>query len=1585
MSWWNEYVGIPYQEKGRARDGADCWGLVRLVYKDQYGIELPSFTEVYEAKDKEQIAELFATQREGWEPTTEPKEGDVVAMRVFGEITHVGVIAAPGTFLHVRRGISAAIERLDTPMWKHRIEGFFKYSEKKDTGAVALAAMMHPLRTERIDGAVPAGLTLQEIYERLLPHASQMRTRVVLMLNGLPIPQDQWGNCTPFPNDRVECRAVPADGEDLIKTALFIAVVIYAPQLSGEFFANTAIGQSIIAATPFTYTQLAAAGSVLLTTAGSMLINQIFPYRPPSFGDLGGGGGGDTAERQLFLQGGNNQITPYGAVPVVLGSFRYAGPSGMTPWAETTDSLSYLRMLVVWGYGPLIVKDLTLAETPIQNFDEVQIETLDYQDTSADRSRFKKLTGTERVQNNISLELTCLRKTIASASRSGGVLTVNTSGAHGFSTGWFCRVYSAYNENGSAGGEQTPTFTAIVKDVELTVVDSDTFTVASSGSDGSVTAVSVDASAWTETTINEEVEDLGITLHFPEGIRTIVTEGSEGGKSKVALSEIHVQRRRINPSTGAPLESYKNAQNDFAGGKFNLTSAGVAFYDWYTGQTQGELYQWTRVSLNAKGQMVTRTGQLSDTSTAVMTVGSKYYNQIVQQNYGKTVDWTLKPAIPSGETLLWDILVFGNSVSSVVDQRGVAVTGGNYSLTWPLVTISSAAINEETDPRFTLIFGRSGKYKKRKDAISYTANFDVTAGAYQVRARRANYDNADVDVGGNNWRRLTSTYLQFVTGIKNTTPVAFPKALAMSAFRIKATNQINGNIQGISALVQSVCKDYDTTTSPPSWVVRPTSNPASLFRYVLQHPANAQAVSDSELDLASIEAWHTYCKQKKFAFNTVVIQQKSLFEVLKDVCAAGRASPTMRDGKWSVVIDKPQTTIRQHFTPHNSWGFSATRIYPKLPHAFRVSFNNEGKGYQPDEMMVYNDGYSISNATYFEGLQLPGVTHPNLIYQHARFHLAQLKLRPESYTLNVDMEHIVCTRGDLVRVTHDVPLWGRASGRIKSRASNGVDLTLEEEVLMVDGTQYGLRIRLADGTSITRTIAAKTGTAYYSTITLTSSVTATQGAAGNLFMMGDMNAESVECLVQSIEPTDNYCARITLVDYSPAVYDSDDETIPTFNSQITRPQKLIRKLIQQKPTIVSAQIRSDESVLTVISPGVFEYNLRVPFTNASGLTANIAYVEAQIDSNEDSDDEWGQSITVKRSASSVTFKDVEEGDEYRIRLRYVDDDGNVGQWTTPVTHTIIGKTSKPQTAGAITFTISNSRLKLDWANNSEPDLKGYMLRAADSGWGTSGYIYKGASSEYLATAKTPGTYTYYLKAYDLTNLYSATARSGSFTIFAPSNPASVTQTIVKTTKTVVELALDWNDVTPTSQQYPIGGYEIRTSNSGWGSNSSYLYKGNASAARLKNISATATTTFYLRTYDLNGNYAASSLSFVHDVTAPATMASASVTTTRLKSVLQFSIASAPAIPTDFDAYEFQIGKVGSPGIPDGTTDNFWDNANCVKVDSTTIKAQIDVKLFPTPRFSTSGVKYRVAVRMRDKSGNYSAASALGSITVTKIT
>lgn len=43
LAWVNDYVGVPFVENGRTRDGWDCWGLVLAVYRDRLGLELPDY------------------------------------------------------------------------------------------------------------------------------------------------------------------------------------------------------------------------------------------------------------------------------------------------------------------------------------------------------------------------------------------------------------------------------------------------------------------------------------------------------------------------------------------------------------------------------------------------------------------------------------------------------------------------------------------------------------------------------------------------------------------------------------------------------------------------------------------------------------------------------------------------------------------------------------------------------------------------------------------------------------------------------------------------------------------------------------------------------------------------------------------------------------------------------------------------------------------------------------------------------------------------------------------------------------------------------------------------------------------------------------------------------------------------------------------------------------------------------------------------------------------------------------------------------------------------------------------------------
>ena len=96
-----KYIGLKYKEKGRDFDGVDCYGLVRLIYKNEFQIDLPSFSSEYTQTDVERIQELIAQYKEGWESIEKPEEGSIVLFRVLGSESHVGIVVNSEQFIKI--------------------------------------------------------------------------------------------------------------------------------------------------------------------------------------------------------------------------------------------------------------------------------------------------------------------------------------------------------------------------------------------------------------------------------------------------------------------------------------------------------------------------------------------------------------------------------------------------------------------------------------------------------------------------------------------------------------------------------------------------------------------------------------------------------------------------------------------------------------------------------------------------------------------------------------------------------------------------------------------------------------------------------------------------------------------------------------------------------------------------------------------------------------------------------------------------------------------------------------------------------------------------------------------------------------------------------------------------------------------------------------------------------------------------------------------------------------------------------------------------------------------------------------------
>ena len=129
--WHNKYVGIPFEAGGKIFDGADCYGLVKLVYACEHAVTLNDFTDYYaDGKlDAEQIHKLILLEDSNWIKVAyeDRAEADVMVMSINGNPMHLGIVINDTNMLHVLEGKQAVIESYRSALWKHRITGVYRH------------------------------------------------------------------------------------------------------------------------------------------------------------------------------------------------------------------------------------------------------------------------------------------------------------------------------------------------------------------------------------------------------------------------------------------------------------------------------------------------------------------------------------------------------------------------------------------------------------------------------------------------------------------------------------------------------------------------------------------------------------------------------------------------------------------------------------------------------------------------------------------------------------------------------------------------------------------------------------------------------------------------------------------------------------------------------------------------------------------------------------------------------------------------------------------------------------------------------------------------------------------------------------------------------------------------------------------------------------------------------------------------------------------------------------------------------------------------------------------------------------------
>jgi len=127
---YSKYIGIPFKDHGRDFDGCDCWGLVRLIYQNEYGIFLPRYDTAYTTtKDRISVSNFALREAQNWIEVSDKKEGDVILFRVLGLPLHVGLVIDKHYMIHILKGIDSSIEKFESPIWKKRILGVYRHAK----------------------------------------------------------------------------------------------------------------------------------------------------------------------------------------------------------------------------------------------------------------------------------------------------------------------------------------------------------------------------------------------------------------------------------------------------------------------------------------------------------------------------------------------------------------------------------------------------------------------------------------------------------------------------------------------------------------------------------------------------------------------------------------------------------------------------------------------------------------------------------------------------------------------------------------------------------------------------------------------------------------------------------------------------------------------------------------------------------------------------------------------------------------------------------------------------------------------------------------------------------------------------------------------------------------------------------------------------------------------------------------------------------------------------------------------------------------------------------------------------------------
>lgn len=648
-------------------------------------------------------------------------------------------------------------------------------------------------------------------------------------------------------------------------------------------------------------------------------------------------------------------------------------------------------------------------------------------------------------------------------------------------------------------------------------------------------------------------------------------------------------------------------------------------------------------------------------------------------------------------------------------------------------------------------------------------------GKYDIRIRRLTADSTDDKLRNDSyWTGLRSITYQ--------NPVRFSD-ISGTAMRIKATDQLNGTVNSYNVIATTLLKGYNPDTK--QWEDnKASSNPADIYRYVLQTPAFAKRVGDEKIDLDKLAEWWEYCDKTGLTYDRVIDYDTSIDDVLNDICAAGVATLSKVNNVYSVIIDNERPIVKGLVTPRNSWDYKGNINYPEIPHGLRIEFRNSEKGYETDERIVFADGYNEDNATLYERLQFPSCTNADLAYWYGRRYFATALLQPETHTFNMDFENLTFNRGDRITLVNDVILVGVGQGRITQLIVDDMDNPTVVTGFIIDDTldiptvnKLGVRIRDNSGKSLDYHLLVNV-TGLRNEFTFAEPIEYNNAPTIGSLCAFVEDGKELDLIITQIKPSSNQSAQITAVDYAPARFEPIGE-IPPFESNITIPADFYKPYAP----ILNGEVLSDESVMIKNSDGSLTSIIIIPLKNI-----NEPNVVPVVRCRRKDTTEWFLPSYLKRDATEVILTGLDDGVYYDIEIRYQRQSG-LQLLSDPLkleNIKFIGGSNPPGDVENFRISVTNGMALFEWEPNDDIDISHYVIKftadTENATWETAQVAVARVTSNTVTTAIHKGMYL--IKAVDLLG-------------FESKNPTAIISTDTAAFLNVVEILKqepDWSGV-----------------------------------------------------------------------------------------------------------------------------------------------------------------------------------------------